>query len=70
MTLPPYTDRTSGNMWGVGFLAEIVALLEWGNLVDSLAGVCLESFGLLGTADLALAELLSGVFGAIQIYIP
>ena len=41
-------------MWVVGFLAEIVALLEWGNLVDSVAGVCLESFGLLGTADLLL----------------
>lgn len=35
-----------------------------------MAGVCLESFGLLGTAELALTELLSEVFGAIQIYLP
>lgn len=68
MTLPPYTDRTSGNTWVVGFLAEIVALLEWGNLVDSVAGVCLESFGLLGTAELALAELLSGVETSLWSY--
>lgn len=30
----------------------------------------MESFGLLGTAELALTELLSEVFGAIQIYLP
>lgn len=52
-----------------GFLAEIVALLEWGNLVDSVAGVCLESLVCLELLS-SPTELLSEVFGAIQIYLP